>query len=201
MKLYLAAASPACKKILAVLSLLDIKDVEMMHVDPREGTKSDDYLKLNANGKVPTLVDDDFAIWESNAIMQYLAEKFAGHSLFPTDRRVRTNITRWQFWEANHYNQAVYRILWETMFKRAFGIDEDPNEERLASGTQDFHRYAKVLETELASTAYLVGDALTLADLSVGLYTPFLAKEGSGVPVEDYPQLQRWYAKLLPHFS
>src|SRR5262249_9043702 len=65
-----------------------------------------DYVALNPNGMVPLLVDGAFRLWESNAIMQYLADKAGSDALFPRDPQKRADVVRWQFWEVAHFNKA-----------------------------------------------------------------------------------------------
>ncbi|MEM9070034.1 MAG: glutathione S-transferase family protein [Myxococcota bacterium] len=197
MKLYLTEGSPACKKVLATVRAVDAKDIESIPVSPLTGeTHTEDYLRMNGNGKVPTLVDGELTLWESNAIMQYLADKFGGDAIFPKDPVTRADIVRWQFWEANHYNQAANAILSETTFKQLLGIEGGPNEAILQSATKDFHRFAKVLDDHLTDRAFLVGETVTLADFSVAMFTPFVTADETTVPVKDYAALTRWYGAM-----
>src|ERR1700741_3970395 len=73
--------------------------------------KQSEYLQLNPNGKVPTLVDDDFVLWESNAILVYLIEALGDCALFAREPSRRANILRWLFWEASHWQPMLTRIL------------------------------------------------------------------------------------------
>src|SRR5688572_24506838 len=92
---------------------------EQITVDLATGKqKSPEYLALNPNGKVPTLVDGDTIIWESLAIAQYLCEKTPGQTLYATnDLATRTQQNKWLFWTANHWSPACGTLVYERMLK------------------------------------------------------------------------------------
>src|SRR5580698_8936994 len=99
MKLYSVHNSNNCRRANATILHLGL-DVELVEMNMAD-MKKPDYLALNPNGKVPTLVDGEFKLWESRAIMQYLASKKPGTSLWPNDPKKQADITRWQFWESS----------------------------------------------------------------------------------------------------
>jgi len=150
-----------------------------------------DYLKRNPNGKVPTLVDGDFALWESNAIIQYLAAKHAGHGLWPADPRGQADVSRWQCWELAHWGPACSTLVFERFVKQFFG-QGDPNPSEVARGEEELHRCAEVLDGHLRRRQWLVGDELTLADVSVGAWLAY----SEHYPVGQYPEIVRWYQRL-----
>src|SRR5262245_8367856 len=76
-----------------------------------------DYVALNPSGMVPLLADGAFRLWESNAIMQYLADKAGSDALFPRDPQKRADVVRWQFWEVAHFNKAFGLLAFETVAK------------------------------------------------------------------------------------
>ena len=102
MKLYGFPPSPNTWKVRAVAAQLGIK-LELQLVDLSKGEqRTPSYLALNPTGRTPTLVDGDFKLWESTAIMQYLASR-STNSLWPNDARVRADIMRWQSWQLQHF--------------------------------------------------------------------------------------------------
>src|ERR1700751_6128624 len=66
-----------------------------------------EFLNMNPNHRVPVLEDGDFHLWESRAIMQYLADKTPGQTLYPTDPKGRADVNRWRFWSASHFAPAI----------------------------------------------------------------------------------------------
>src|SRR5260370_1696536 len=117
MKLYTFVGSPNGRKVEAVISHLGL-DIEIEYRDFFAGAlRSPDFIALNPNAMVPTLVDESFILWESNAIVQYLADKADSEELFPRDRQKRADITRWQFWEAGHFNKAFGTLAVEAVAK------------------------------------------------------------------------------------
>src|SRR5689334_875510 len=100
MKLHVFPPSPRAAKVLALAHHLGV-DFEMAIVDLLSGgSQTPEFKKLNPNGKMPVLEDGDFVLWESNAILQYLASKRPDSGMFPTDPRRQADVARWQFWDA-----------------------------------------------------------------------------------------------------
>src|SRR5271169_1030692 len=106
MKLYGFPASPNTWKVRALASYLKVP-LEFEFVDlTKGGSHTPAYLAINPTGRTPTLVDGDFKLWESNAIMQYLAGKTA-NSLWPNDTQKRADIARWQSWQIAHWGKEA----------------------------------------------------------------------------------------------
>src|ERR1051326_7174960 len=121
MKLYAFPPSPRARKPLAVAHHLGLP-FELVLVDLLKGDqKKPEYLKLNPNGKMPTLVDGDFVLWESDAICQYLAEK-KGDGLWAKDSQGRHDIARWLFWDMAHWDPACATLLFEHVVKGVLGM-------------------------------------------------------------------------------
>jgi glutathione S-transferase len=152
-----------------------------------------DYLAINPTGRTPTLVDGDFTLAESNAIMQYLASR-KPNSLWPDDARSRADITRWQSWQLAHWGaEACQPLTFQRLVKKILNLGP-PDEAVLAKGTETFHREARMLDAHLAKQTYVVGNALTLADFSVAA-TMAYAKEAE-MPLAPYSHIQDWYARV-----
>jgi len=196
MKLYVMPVSPNVRKAQAVVNYLGL-DVEVITKDIMAGDLgTDEFLEINPNGKLPTLEDGNFKLWESNAIAQYLAATAPDNDLFPDDLVKRIDITRWQFWESNHYNKAVGSIVWETLIKPLFKITGGPDEDKIRTGLEDFNRFATILEKQLEGSNFITGDTLTLADFSVGAMSALVLSKSSRVPLDDYPNIKSWYLRL-----
>lgn len=165
MKLHIVPGSPNTRKVEAVLHHLglkaDIQEHDLFAGDLRKPS----YLALNPNARVPTLEDGNFVLWESNAIMQYLADKASDDQLFPRKPQARADVIRWQFWELVHFNRAFGTLAFETVAKARRGLEADATMVALAQA--DLARNTPVLERHLAGRQFLVGDAVTLADYSM----------------------------------
>src|SRR5688500_4739585 len=122
MKLYGFPPSPNTWKVRAVAAHLGIP-LELEFVDLTKGQhRTPEYLALNPTGRTPTLVDGDFRLWESNAIMQYLASQ-KPNSLFPNDARMRADIMRWQSWQIAHGSkEGCEPLLFQRLVKKLFGM-------------------------------------------------------------------------------
>ncbi|MGI9332248.1 MAG: glutathione S-transferase family protein [Gammaproteobacteria bacterium] len=193
MKLYCTPPSPNSRKVLAVIRHLAL-DVEIEPVDLTQGEQmTPAYLAINPNHLTPALVDGDFKLWESNAIIQYLASLGPENSLWPLAPETRADISRWQCWLLAHLGPALDVFAFERLVKPLFGIGE-PDETAVERISDTFHRFATILDTHLAERDWLVGDRLTLADFSLG--APFALKEIARIPVDDYAAINRWYARI-----
>ena len=193
MKLYFHPVSPFARKPRIAAALLG-RELETQVVDIFAGEgQSPEYLQLNPHGKVPTLVDGDFSLWESNAIVQYLAAQAADSALFPRDDRSRADILRWQFWESTSWAPACGVFIYENVLKTMLGRGAaDPAE--LKKGEEKFHRSAKVLNDHLAKRPWLVGDALSLADISVA--PVLMYADSARYPLEGYDHIGSWFDKI-----
>jgi len=98
MKIHADPITVNCKKVLAGLDLIGAK-YELVHVDYfKAEQKEAAYLALNPNSSLPTMVDGDFVLWESNAILQYAADKTGNDAAYPKDLKTRADINRWLLW-------------------------------------------------------------------------------------------------------
>ncbi|MGZ8225205.1 MAG: glutathione S-transferase family protein [Methylococcaceae bacterium] len=193
MKLYYFPLSPNSRRVIATLDYLGLEcDLQVVDLSKGEQLQAG-FLQLNPNHMIPTLVDGDFVLWESNAIMQYLCSKVPDNSLYPANPVIRADISRWQYWQAAHFGGACGILIFEWVIKTAFNRGA-PDMQEITKAEERFHRFAKVLDDHLKGRAWLVGDSVTLADFSVG---SFLALSGMAhYPIESYLEVQRWYANI-----
>ncbi|HSO34897.1 MAG TPA: glutathione S-transferase family protein [Labilithrix sp.] len=191
MKIYSIQASNNCRRVNATVQHLGLEaDV----VDPSMGDlKKPEFLALNPNGKVPLLVDGDLKLWESRAIMQYVASKKPGNTLWPADPKRQADIARWQFWEASHLSKGTGAFAFENLFKKMF-MKQDADPAALAAGEKEWNTYAPILNAQLETRKWICGDELTLADFSVGAC--FSYAEASGLPWDSYTHIKAWYGRL-----
>ena len=193
MKLYSVVGSPNCRKVEATISHLGL-DVEVEYLDFFAGELNHpEFLALNPNGRVPTLTDGDFKLWESNAIMQYLADKVPGNSLFPRAAQTRADIVRWQCWELAHFNNAFAAITFQSVLKPQL-MKQPANQAILDYYVESLHEFAKILEDHLATRDYVVGKDITLADYSLINIEGF--KELIPFDWSGYPRVNAYYERM-----
>lgn len=189
MKYYYHPGSPNCRKVSALIDLLGL-DVTFEFVDLPKGRQAQpEFLAVNPNGMVPVLVDGDRTVLESNCILIYLAEK-AGSGLWDEDRKLE--ILQWMFWEQSHFMYATGMLFFQKLLKPLIG--QEPDEDRIGEATAKFRRHAKALDGHLANRDWLVGDAMTLADLAVAAELTYA--DATGLPMDEFPNVQRWYRAI-----
>jgi glutathione S-transferase len=191
MKLYGFPPSPNTWKVRAVAAQLGIPlDLELVDLTK---PRTPEYLALNPAGRTPTLVDGDFTLSESNAIMQYLAGRTSS-TLWPDDARARADITRWQSWQLAHWgSECCQPLIFQRLVKKLLNLGP-PDDAIVAKGTEAFNREARVLDAHLSKHPYLVGNAVTLADFAVAAPL-FYAKEGE-LPLAPYSHVRDWFARV-----
>ncbi len=156
MKLYGFPPSPNTWKVRAVAAQLGLR-LDLEFVDLTKGqSHTPEYLALNPTGRTPVLVDGDFTLWESTAIMQYLASR-TSNALWPNDARTRADIMRWQSWQLQHWSkEGCEPLIFERLVKKFLNLGT-PDAAVVAKGTESFNREARVLDAHLAKQPYLVG--------------------------------------------
>ena len=192
--IYTTPLSANGRKVLAVARHLDIEaDVRLVNVYAGEG-RTPEYLAINPLGKIPTLVDGDRILPESNAILLYLSEVCADFALSSADPARRAEIASWLFWEASLWQPALSAVLAETV-----GHLLVPAHVPAASEPPDWcdPKLAPLLpqiESALGRDRWILGSELTLADFAIaGMAMYFRA---TGFPFGDFPRLARWYAQV-----
>jgi glutathione S-transferase len=166
--------------------------VDYVYLDLVKGDqKKPNYLAVNPNGKVPTLVHGARITWESDAVICQLSDDM-GADLWPRDAR-QIDIVRWFSWNAQHFTRAGGALYFEHIVKPRFGIGA-PDPKVIAEQIGEFRRYAAVLNNHLAERKWLVGDSLTVADLSVAMTLPYA--EQAHLPLDDFPEVRRWHDRL-----
>jgi glutathione S-transferase len=200
MRLYVHRLSPNGLKAIITAEHCG-SPVELVDIDLGGGEQHGAaYRAINPNGRVPTLVDGSFVLWESNAIMQYLAEKAGERSIWPDDLRARADIARWQFWDVAHFGPAARPFQWEYLIKAMLGLG-DPDEAAIAAAEAPFLACIDIVETTLERQPYLAGERLTLADISIA--ATLVYAEAASMPLADYPALRSWRQRVaaIPAWS
>lgn len=193
MKLYHNPLSPNVRRVRLAVAALGL-DIEEHVVDFSKGEhKSPAYLAINPNGAVPTLVDGDFALSESRAIMQYLASKKPEGGLLPKDERSRADVTRWQFWDAAHWSPALAGIAFERVLKGMMNLGA-PDLAKIEEHLKNFRRWGAVLDGHLDGKTYIVGNTLTVADLT--LASSLMYAKQSEIPLNEFGNVEGWFGRI-----
>jgi glutathione S-transferase len=194
MKLYLFAPSARALAIIALKNHLAL-DCEVQPIDLGRGDQlCPEYVALNPNKKMPTLEDDGFVLWESNAILFYMAAKRPDSGLWPADLQGQADVVRWLAWESAHWDaESCGMVAYEKASKAVLGLGP-PDPSFIERGSQNFTRFAAVLNGSLKGKTWLLGERVTIADFSVGGLVP--SAETMGLPVGDFPEIVRWYKGL-----
>ena len=196
MKLYIHPASPNSRAVLVAAALLEIQlDLEFVDLTPG-GQRKAEYLSINPNGYVPVLVDGDFTLWETDAILQYLGGVAGSKRLWPDDLQGKADVTRWQFWSKCHWTPTLQTFVFENVFKGHYGLGA-PDLEKLEVGQEKLGKFAAVLSQPLAKYGFVTGDEMTLADLSLASY--LIYAEAARVPIHDFSAIAGWAERVLAH--
>lgn len=192
MKLYVDPRTINCRKVLAAFHHLGT-EYESVPMDwfSQEFNKPE-YLAINPNASLPALVDGDFVLWESNAILQYAADKQGRSDFYPTDLRTRTDINRWLLWEANQWFPTCYVYLTENLVKPF--LQQPTDTAALAANKPRFHRSAGILEQRLSKQPWIAGNSVTIADIACA--APMHLHAYQKLPLENYPGVRAWMDRV-----
>ena len=194
MKIYGDEQSGNCYKVKLMCALPNIQH-EWIHVDILAGgTNAQAFLAKNPNGKIPLLaLDDGRHLWESNAIINYLA---MGSDFLPSDAFDLAKVQQWQFFE--QYSHEPY-IAVARFIAKYLGLPDSKKAEYEAKQAGG-HKALAVMETQLVQSAFLTGEHMSSADVSLYGYT-HVAHEG-GFDLSLYPAVQAWLARIeaLPKY-
>jgi GST-like protein len=175
------AATPNGWKISIALEEMELPhEVKVIDFATNE-QKSDWYLKINPNGRIPALVDDGFSLFESGAILIYLAEKTG--KFLPTDVQGRSLVLQWLMFQMSAIGPMMGQA---NVFLRYFPEKIQPAIDRYQ---REVTRLFGVMERQLASHVFIAGE-YSIADMA--LWPWVSGHEWSGVAVDGFPSLQRW---------
>lgn len=194
MKLYDFPFSPNCRKVRAVAYELGIA-FESVPVDLLTGgSRTPAFLARNPNGRVPVLEDGDLILWESTAIMRYLA---TGSALVPRDRRTVAEMDRWTAWQLAHLGPALSKVAFEKIVKKLTGRGA-PDEARIAEGTAEVASMSAILDAALAGREYVAGP-LTLADFALAAH--YSLAGAAGLSLAAHPRVETWLTRVCARDS
>jgi glutathione S-transferase len=149
------------------------------------------FLAMNPHGRIPVIDDRGTIVWESHAIIRYLAAHYAHGSLWPKDPAVRSHADRWMDWMLATLQPDFMDLFWS--FYRT--PDDQRDWSRIQAVTARCAQHYRLLDAQLALHAYLAGNHLTMADLAVGasLYR-YVTLE---IERPAIPYVEAWYGRLV----
>lgn len=192
-KIFGDPGSGSLRRVTTAAKIMGI-EIERVNVDLFKGESQTDAFKsrLNPHGLTPVLEDGDFILYEAAAINLYLANKV--HSpLVGTTEKERFEVLQWMFWSGEQWRIFATALFDERVGKTVMGLPQD--EAVIAFAEGKMRAAAKVLDQHLERRKFMVGQALTLADLDVA--GPFSQIDRSRPPLRDYPNLAAWQDNLL----
>jgi glutathione S-transferase len=152
--------------------------------------KTPEFVKLNPNGRVPVIIDDDFVLWESNAILWYVADKFGKGKIVPDDVRKRAIIDQWMWWQAS--DLALISKPW---FMKLMGkLGQQVDVETHARALQTAMPKLPILEGHLKDRKYVTGDEFSIGDIALAEFAGL--SEMAGADMEPFPAIRAWLARL-----
>ncbi len=192
--LYELQPSPHARKVRLLAAELGIP-LHKVAVDPRIGeTRTPGYLAMNPNGRIPTLEDDGFVLWESPAILKYLAAKQPERGLAGTDAKTRALVDQWTCWWVGGPEAALIALAWELLIKP--NVLKQPGNDPgiIADAHARLDRFLPVLDQQLETRDYMVGP-LSVVDFLIG---PWLdtAPARLGFDISRYQNIAAWLERL-----
>jgi glutathione S-transferase len=191
--LYGLELSMPVNKIRMCLNALN-QEHEFVRVNPLAGeTQTESYLKMHPAGKVPAFDDDGFFLFESNAIMRYLCRKHSS-DLYPNDIIAQAKVDQWLDFSSIHVSNGVTKIFFNKILAPIIdGAEVD--EQSLLDGYNFLKRFLPIVNDQLGTTAFLAGDSMTIADISLlAIIDPAEVLE---VDIAEYPHLNAWRKKIM----
>lgn len=190
MELHAVQISPNSKRVrICAVELGRALDVKLLDFQNGEN-RSPGYLALNPMGKVPTVVDGGFVLWESSAILFHLA-RTGGGRLWPEEPNAQADVLRWMFFGASHLDPYLTTLVMERFFKATRGEPADPAQ--CAAAEQWLDRFLPVVEQQITGREYLAG-RFSLADIALGCTIELLP--ALGYALAPYPHARAWIERL-----
>jgi len=217
-QLYARRSSSNCQKVLWMLGELEL-DYELIPTGGDAGGLTDPrYLELNPNGRVPTWVEQwveqdrsagdggergrsrspsvaprsapPVAVWESHAILRYLAAAHAPERFWPADPAERSRIDRWLDWSQGQFDRYFMELFWAYWRTPA----QDRNQKLIARDVAHSAHYLTILDGQLAGQRFVCGDELSLADIPIGALMYRYTHIGITAPLPEH--VAAWYERL-----
>jgi len=187
LKIYGVDLSSPANKVRMTANALGI-EYEYIRISIKEGeNRTEEYLKMHPAGKVPVIQDDEFILFESDAIIKYLAAK-SRSPLYPSGQKQRALIDQWMDFVSIHIGGAMGRVVFNRVFASFAGVPVD--ERSVRGGMKFLNRFLPVVDRQLSKGMYLAGERFSLAD--IGLLATIDPAEVAEVDLTSYTHLAQW---------
>jgi len=157
---------------------------------PFGGLDTEEYGRLNPNRKIPTLVDGEVVVWESNAIVRYLAARYGTGTLWPEDPGERSWADRWMDWQITEVQPHLHVAFWNLIRTPP----ERRDMEAVARAAEALGRVWSVAEARLAEVPWLGGRRFTMGDIPLGC--AYWRYRSLDIPHPALPRLEDWFCRL-----
>lgn len=158
-------------------------------------TRTPEYLAMNPTALIPTIEDEGFVLWESNAILRYLARKHQTLNWYPEDFRQRANVERWMDWASTALAAAITPVVWQ-WFRTAPDMRDS---KLLLSSAEKATQCMRILEAHFAHEPWAAGDHISLADIPMAIQAYrwcVMPWQDMGYQPPDLPHVLAWQARL-----
>lgn len=190
MKLFARRTSSNSQKALWFLGELGLEYEFVATGGDAGGLDTAEYRALNPNGRVPTLLDGDLAVWESHSILRYLAAAHAPERFWPEDPAERSQVDRWMDWSQDQFDAAFMAVFWGHWRTP----EADRNQNMIRFQLSRCREYMAVLDAVLSERSFVASGRFSLADIPIGALMYRYAN--LDVTEELLPHVARWYRAL-----
>ncbi len=181
--------APNVRKVIWACAELTLRYEVIPVGGPFGGTDAVDYRGMNPNGRIPTINDDGFVLWESHAILRYLANKVGADEFYPQKPQARARVDQWLDWQGAHQAQAIRDLV-----KMTVKADAAPDPARLAAAEAEADLLFSILDRALEGGGHIAAEHFTIADipLAVGY------RRWSTLPIKrpSLPALEAWFDRV-----
>src|SRR5262245_20871858 len=190
LKVWGRRSSANVQKVMWLIGELGIEHVHVPAGGPYGLVNDQSFRAMNPNGLVPVINDDGLIMWESNAILRYLAARYGKEKFWSDDPRKRAPIDQWTDWAGTTFQPNMIGLFWS--YWRTPEAQRNPTQ--ISNFQQRCESNLRLLDAELAKRGYIAGDALTVADIASGVH--LYRYYTMGTPFPALPHAEAWYRRL-----
>jgi glutathione S-transferase len=190
LKVWGRRSSANVQKVMWLVGELKLAHEHIPAGGPYGLTNEPKFRAMNPNGLVPVIEDDGLVMWESNAILRYLAATYGKDKFWFADAKARAPIDQWEEWAATTFQPNMIGLFvshWRTP-------ENQRNPNVIRNFLQRLEKDLRLLDAELAKRPYIAGDAFSLADIAAG--THLYRYYTMGTPYPSLPNIEAWYKRL-----